>query len=705
MNKNLFLFILSFLALSGSVIGQTFNAAGLPIAIPDASNGNCASPPSTLNAAVVVSGLSGTVASSDEVQVSVNIAHVWGGDIVVGIIPPGGSEIIIINRVGACQNQNDWFAANTISIRQNASANVPTNFAAGTYLPTQSTLSGVTNPFTLGSLASLVGASRNGTWNVVVHDGSSGDLGTLHAASITFFTAPSCTNPTAYNVTGGGAYCTGGAGVAVGLDNSETGVNYQLQLDGVDDGSLIAGTTGSPISFGTKTAVGIYTVVATTAVGGCTQNMTGSVAISITPTPPAPSITAINYTPCGGTQVTLTAVPPTGYTGAEYLWSKNGTPVNYQNGGPGTYTINAGTVAASNDYTLQVVYAGSTCISLPSAAATIVTSVPVATINPNGPTSFCAGTPTTLNANTGMSSYTWKRGGSIVQVGGNYYVPTVTGNHRVIVTNALGCSQASEWVSVTVNALPVANAGTDKLVCLGSSVQIGSANNAANTYSWLPITGLNNPYISNPIAAATPMTYTVTVTNASTGCSKTDAVIVSTIAAPPTPSITSTPSGSMVNLTVNSPNATSVNWYKNGALLFSNKAPNSSILVAPSSPTQAYTAKSKGTNGCLSSFSNVINTRIGDDKGGDEVIAIEDAMQAYPNPTNGLLNIAISVKDMNTGKLAIYNALGQSVFASDVNLFAGQANIELDMSSFAAGVYTLSFQTENGNYIQKVVKE
>ena len=168
----------------------------------------------------------------------------------------------------------------------------------------------------------------------------------------------------------------------------------------------------------------------------------------------------------------------------------------------------------------------------------------------------------------------------------------------------------------------------------------------------------------------------------------------------------STPSGSMVNLTVNSPSATSVNWYKNGTLLYSNKAPNSSILVAPSSPTQAYTAKSKGTNGCLSSFSNVINTRIGDDKGGDEVIEAEDEiMQAYPNPTNGLLNITISVNDINTGKLAIYNALGQSVFASDVNLFAGQANIELDMSSFAAGVYTLSFQTEKGNYIQKVVKE
>ena len=34
--------------------------------------------------------------------------------------------------------------------------------------------------------------------------------------------------PTAYNVTGGGAYCSGGTGIPVGLSNSQSGVNYQL---------------------------------------------------------------------------------------------------------------------------------------------------------------------------------------------------------------------------------------------------------------------------------------------------------------------------------------------------------------------------------------------------------------------------------------------------------------------------------------------
>jgi hypothetical protein len=67
-----------------------------------------------------------------------------------------------------------------------------------------------------------------------------------------------CATPTAYAVTGGGTYCTGGSGVAVGLANSQTGVNYQLQLGGSNTGLPVAGT-GSAISFGNQTTAGTGT--------------------------------------------------------------------------------------------------------------------------------------------------------------------------------------------------------------------------------------------------------------------------------------------------------------------------------------------------------------------------------------------------------------------------------------------------------------
>ena len=86
--------------------------------------------------------------------------------------------------------------------------------------------------------------------------------------------------PTKYTVTGGGVYCSGGTGIAVGLSNSFAGVNYQLQLGGVNTGSAVAGT-GSAISFGLKTVAGTYTVVATNSSTGCSVTMMGSAVITV----------------------------------------------------------------------------------------------------------------------------------------------------------------------------------------------------------------------------------------------------------------------------------------------------------------------------------------------------------------------------------------------------------------------------------------
>ncbi|MBN8684656.1 MAG: hypothetical protein J0L99_18540, partial [Chitinophagales bacterium] len=86
--------------------------------------------------------------------------------------------------------------------------------------------------------------------------------------------------PPTFTVTGGGVRCdTDTQGLPVGLSGSQTGVNYQLQLNGNNVGAPVAGT-GNPISFGEQLAVGTYTVVATIVATGCTQTMLGSVTVS-----------------------------------------------------------------------------------------------------------------------------------------------------------------------------------------------------------------------------------------------------------------------------------------------------------------------------------------------------------------------------------------------------------------------------------------
>jgi hypothetical protein len=84
--------------------------------------------------------------------------------------------------------------------------------------------------------------------------------------------------PTIFNVTGGGFYCSGGSGVSVGLSGSENGVSYQLYKNGNATGSVVSGS-GSAINFGDQTA-GAYTVKATNSTTSCTQDMAGTVAVT-----------------------------------------------------------------------------------------------------------------------------------------------------------------------------------------------------------------------------------------------------------------------------------------------------------------------------------------------------------------------------------------------------------------------------------------
>jgi RHS repeat-associated protein len=123
--------------------------------------------------------------------------------------------------------------------------------------------------------------------------------------------------PTAYTVGGGGALCEGGAGAPITLSGSQTGVNYQLQLDGINTGSSVAGT-GAAISFPAQISAGTYTVNATYASTGCTKTMTENAVITIKPVV-VPTITG--PAKLTGASITLSIATTTGHT---YQWRRDG---------------------------------------------------------------------------------------------------------------------------------------------------------------------------------------------------------------------------------------------------------------------------------------------------------------------------------------------------------------------------------------------
>ena len=517
----------------------------------------------------------------------------------------------------------------------------------------------------------------------------------------------------------------------------------------------------------------------------------------------------------GATAVTMSC---TASNVAEYIWYKNGVIVNSGVAPNNSYTVNTN-ISGTDVYQLAVVYTGTTCLSPLSNPLTLVKTQPTATITPIGPTTFCPNNPTVLQASTGANyTYTWKRGATIVQVGGTSYTPTTSGNHNLTVTDGnTGCVKISPNVGITVKALPTANAGADKSVCAGLSVPIGSSSVAGNTYTWSPVTGLNSGVVSNPtVMPSNSTTYTVTVTNTATGCSKTDAVLVTKLAPPPTPSLTATASpvcqGTNVSVLPSvTTGAASIDWYKNGVFLYNKPVTYTEVVSVASASANNYIIKSKGSNTCTSNFSNAqfawvkeaaiptisaVPAAVGnvvkvcvpggtsgnatltatsttaaptyswrlagnfiaaantntytanvttaannkvfsvqatypngcvrtstnvtvqlvttgcvpakeeEGKTGDMLISLDEiSMSAFPNPTQGELNVQIANVKEAEGTIFLYNALGQVVKEQTLFFSEGKTEVLLDVKDIAVGIYTLSFQSGDAQKTLKVVKE
>jgi len=146
-----------------------------------------------------------------------------------------------------------------------------TNAPDTVLLPVNQTITGVAN---LTTIPVLIQGWLNGSR-------ASSGAGNFRIDDVIVKGYVTCLQPTAYNVTGGGAICVGTAGTVVGLSNSQVGINYQLKVNGSNIGSPVAGT-GAAISFGNQNTIGTYTVEATNTNGTCNElvAMTGSVSIS-----------------------------------------------------------------------------------------------------------------------------------------------------------------------------------------------------------------------------------------------------------------------------------------------------------------------------------------------------------------------------------------------------------------------------------------
>ena len=154
--------------------------------------------------------------------------------------------------------------------------------------------------------------------------------------------------PDEYTVTGGGNYCSGGTGLAVGMSGSQAGVSYQL-YNGVSLVGTFAGT-GAALSFGMQTATGSFSVRATNTSTGCMRDMAGTATVVVNALPTVYLTTGGGNYCAGGNGYTV--VLNGSQTGIDYQLYRNGTPVAITLTGSGSF-LDFGLQTIAGFYTVR----------------------------------------------------------------------------------------------------------------------------------------------------------------------------------------------------------------------------------------------------------------------------------------------------------------------------------------------------------------
>lgn len=468
-------------------------------------------------------------------------------------------------------------------------------------------------------------------------------------------------------------FCQGIGGYVI-MPTTITGTSYQLKRFGVNYGTPIMGN-GSQHTW-TGLPDGSYTVEATIIATGCTNMMIGTAMLTMDPLPIAANVIAGPTTVCSNSVVTYTT------SNISYadscIWSvPNGATIL---NGQGTTSI---TVHMGSTSGAVGVYGKNDCGSgQPTTINVTVNPAPIFTTTAN-PADICAGSSTTLSVNTTASAYAWSGGGNTQSI---TVSPVSTTTYQVTVTGSNTCT-ATGNVTVNVHSLPAVSLNlTEDNFCMDvNSAVISGGLPAGGTYSGGCIFGSNTIY--PPVSGANTWVITYVYTD-TYGCSAgaTDLLTINPL-----------PVVSFYNITgqinTDTPPFDLTNFVMPIGGVFSGPGMVGSMFdpatAGAGTHMLTYTYEHPIT-GCSASQIQYVTV--------SGISGIEDAASAgiiiYPNPTDGVLNIALG--DINGVDVQLFDLQGKMMYSGTETV--------IDLTGVPAGIYTLRITTEDGIYHSKVVK-
>lgn len=306
-----------------------------------------------------------------------------------------------------------------------------------------------------------------------------------------------------------------------------------------------------------------------------------------------------------------------------YLWNTNATTQTISANVTGYYSV---TVTNGNCSGVDSVY---------------LTMTPAPIANAGSDADICYGESTTLTALMQTSaSYLWSSGETtnIINVS-----PTATTTYTVTVSKGTNCYSTDDVV-VTVNPLPIADAGDDTQICYGDSVELNASGGA--NYLWN--TGANTSSILEyPL---TTTNYYVTVTDGK-GCQSSDQVEIVVINLPTISIFTD-------NNAICLGESATLNAFGANSYLWSTGQTSSSIIVQPEIPT-TYSVIGTDVNGCENNDSKLI--RVED----CSTFFIPNSFTPDNNGENDYFKPVGDFEGIKAYRINIYNQWGEIIFSSN----------------------------------------
>ena len=586
-----------------------------------------------------------------------------------------------------------------------------------------------------GATSSSYTATTTGNYRVKVTNTSTS---CFDYSAVTVVTVnPMPMKPTISGAGGKTSFCTSDNLVLSTTPTS--GISYQWK-------NLSGNIGGATSSSYTATSSNTYTLTAT--LGSCSID-SDPLVITENTRPPATILPVGTVSFCNGDSLKVDASVS---SGVSYEWQESGTPIS----GATTSSIYVKTAGV---YRVKITNTTTGCSDQSLTLTVNIISPSLPTIAASGPSTFCVGGSVTLTATIGAGLLPqWQDGTTnIPGATTTTYVAATSGVYRMKVTNGVGCAAYSAPITVKVNPLPdnttTITGGTD--ICDGDASVILAAVKPGYTYQWrnlgVDIAGAT----LNPYYAKTAGTYSVMVKD-SNGCTlaSTDVSVTVKFVKPfyiAPYGNTFFCDGEKTKLSTQK-GFTSYQWYLNGVFIpgatdtFVYADKNGKYAVQVQDPINGCYATSFGFNIVVipapdTPFITQAGTRLSTVVRGvtyqwyKDGIAIAGAIDSfifttgpakyavvvtnsrdcskraeidlsttsinqgavttyyikiYPNPTNDKLNI-VAPKDII---VSLFDIQGRE-------LFKQKDATQIDMSSYASGVYIIQFTNAEGQVIAK----